>query len=169
VLSTHQRKKKGIVDVRDARRAVDVQAAKLGTPVASAEEDDNPRRTPPKAKMPKRDQIKYYSPFSQTVLQQAKIEFRRLIFTLDGFPDDQVRVRFGKTAWKNACELKPTEFNKGQCSVITVFLSLNVPSASLQKYDKYILRIVRHLTCRILLSIKSPPRPGIWRGLPGTT
>ena len=144
MLSTHQQKKKKIVDVREARRALEVQA-EAGTPVASAEEDDNPR-TPPKTKMPKRDQIKYYSPFSQTLLQQAKVEFRRMIFTLDGFPDDEVRARFGKAAWKNACELKPTEFNKGQYSVITVFLSLNVPSASLQKYDKYILRIVRHHT-----------------------
>lgn len=123
MLSTHQHKKKTIVDVREARRVVEVQATELGTPVASAEEEDDAPRTPPKAKISKRDQIKYYSPFSQRLLQQAKVEFRRMIFTLDGFPSDQVRVRFGKTAWKNACELKPTDFAKGQCSVITVFLS----------------------------------------------
>lgn len=110
MLEAHRAKKaRTIINVREAQQAVEDEPE---VPIVSDQSEDG-LRTPPKNGAVKPDQIKYYSPFSQTILKQSKIEFRKMIFTISAFPDQNSRIQFGKKAWKAAADACPKEY--AQC------------------------------------------------------
>jgi hypothetical protein len=87
---------------RKSKKAKKTQAAAE----QPSSEDDNDSARPS-------TQIGAYTPYSQMLLKRMKLNFRQRIYTVDPFPSDGLRTKFGEESWQAATQQLNSVFLRG--------------------------------------------------------